>query len=680
MLSSSSSVSGRRSVARRVTAIGIAMVALVLLALSLVTASITNQASRTQLVASVGHATQALVASVDAVELANRDMVLKASEGFARHFAGSVALDSASGQLSVNGEVLNGNFGVVDKFSADTGGVATVFARQGDDFVRISTSLRNLQGERVMGTRLDRQHPSYALLRDGQTFIGRANLFGKPYMTHYAPLRDAQGQVVGILFVGTDLSAFQQGLLRQVADLRLYEHGGAMVIDPGTSLEQARFVAHPSHAGQLVLEAFPQAKATLQAMAGSPDGWVRDAVPLLPQQGADPWAVVRKTQSGWWVVTEVSDHEAMAGQRRALFAVWGAMAVALALLAAGLFWVLRRGVSQPLRELTQALTLVARGDLTQPFHSPRRDEIGDLVREVEDLRQRYVAMLHQVSLAAHNIASASSQIALGNADLAERTESTADRLARTAQSILDTSQGVHQAADAARQAHQLSASAVDVASRGGAVVGQVVSTMGAINDSSRQIADIIGVIDGIAFQTNILALNAAVEAARAGEQGRGFAVVASEVRSLAGRSAEAAKQIKTLIGSSVHQVESGAQLVQSAGETMDEIVRSVQRMGDIVGEISASASEQAARMSQVNHDVAELDQLTQQNAALVEESAAASSSMRDQASGLETAVSVFKLQPADLHGNGQAAGLAAPALAPALAPARAAAAAPALPR
>ena len=251
MLSSSSSVSGRRSVARRVTAIGIAMVALVLLALSLVTASITNQASRTQLVASVGHATQALVASIDTVEQANRDMVLKASEGFARHFAGSVALDSTSGQLSVNGEVLNGNFGVVDKFSADTGGVATVFARQGDDFVRISTSLRNLQGERVMGTRLDRQHAAYARLRDGQTFIGRANLFGKPYMTHYAPLRDAQGQVVGILFVGTDLSAFQQGLLRQVADLRLYEHGGAMVIDPGASLEQARFVAHPSHAGQL---------------------------------------------------------------------------------------------------------------------------------------------------------------------------------------------------------------------------------------------------------------------------------------------------------------------------------------------------------------------------------------------------------------------------------------------
>ena len=319
------------------------------------------------------------------------------------------------------------------------------------------------------------------------------------------------------------------------------------------------------------------------------------------------------------------------------------MAVALALLAAGLFWVLRRGVSQPLRELTQALTLVARGDLTQPFHSPRRDEIGDLVREVEDLRQRYVAMLHQVSLAAHNIASASSQIALGNADLAERTESTADRLARTAQSILDTSQGVHQAADAARQAHQLSASAVDVASRGGAVVGQVVHTMGAINDSSRQIADIIGVIDGIAFQTNILALNAAVEAARAGEQGRGFAVVATEVRNLASRSADAARQIKTLIQASVERVEAGSTQVAEAGGTMARVVSSVHEVQTLIQEITHATTEQSNGISQVNVAVAELDRMTQQNASLVEESAAAAENLREQALSLADSVNRFKL-------------------------------------
>ena len=238
---------------------------------------------------------------------------------------------------------------------------------------------------------------------------------------------------------------------------------------------------------------------------------------------------------------------------------------------------------------------------------------------------------------------AARDVAQGNADLSERTEHTAQSLARTVQSIEDVTQGVHQSADAARQAHTLSTSAAEVAARGGQVVGDVVTTMGEIDASSRKIGDIIGVIDSIAFQTNILALNAAVEAARAGEQGRGFAVVAGEVRTLAQRSAEAAREIKALIHTSVDKVASGARLVQDAGQTMDEIVGSVQRVGDIIGDIAASASEQSTRISQVNQDVMALDQMTQQNAALVEESAAASQSMRQQAQGLEASVAVFKL-------------------------------------
>ena len=531
----------------------------------------------------------------------------------------------------------------MDKFSEDTGGVATIFARKGEDFVRITTSLRNLQGERVMHTTLDRNHPAYPLMLAGQSYIGRANLFGKPYMTAYEPMRDAAGNIIGILFVGTDLSAFQEAIQQQVANTRLFDHGGAMVIAPGAALEQATFEAHSVHRGKKVLDVYPQGRTTLERLAASSDGFAADIMPLLPNQGAQPWAVMRQTQAGWWMITEVSDDEAMAAQRQALKMLWVAMAAALAALAAGLLFALRRGVTAPLRELTQAITLVAQGDLTKPFSSHRRDEVGDLVREVEGMRQRYVEMLRQVHVAAHSIASASSQIAQGNGDLAERTESTATRLARSAQSIEEVTHGVRQSADAALQAHQLSASAVEVASRGGQVVSNVVSTMDDINHSSRKIGDIIGVIDGIAFQTNILALNAAVEAARAGEQGRGFAVVAGEVRSLAQRSAEAAKEIKALISTSVEKVESGAQLVENAGLTMQEIVSSVQRMGDIIGEISAAASEQAQRISQVNQDVTELDQLTQQNASLVEESAAASQSMRDQATRLEGSVSVFKL-------------------------------------
>lgn len=636
-----------RSVARRVTAIGIAMMAAVLLVLSLAVSYISTQAAREQLLASVIHATEGLAASIDTVENANRRMVERASKAFGRYFDGEMSLDTSLGMLYLDGIAINDDFAVVDKFSEDTGGVATVFARKGDDFVRITTSLRDLKGERVMHTVLDRQHPAYQLMLQGKPYVGRADLFGKPYMTAYEPVRDASGQVVGILFVGTDLSAFQDAMQQQVVATRLFEHGGAMVIAPGSSWEQATFVAHSTHTGKKVLDAFPQARVSLEALAQNADGFARDVTALLPGQGGNPWSVLRKADNGWWVITEVSDDEAMASQRRALWMLWGAMAVALALLAAGLLFTLRRGVSAPLQELTQAITLVAQGDLTQPFRSARRDEVGDLVREVEGMRQRFVGMLRQVHVAAHSIASASSQIAQGNGDLAERTENTANSLARSAQSIEEITHVVRQSADAAQQAHQLSASAVEVASRGGQVVGDVVATMDDINTSSRKIGDIIGVIDGIAFQTNILALNAAVEAARAGEQGRGFAVVAGEVRSLAQRSAEAAKEIKALISTSVGKVESGAQLVQNAGHTMQEIVSSVQRMGDIIGEISAAASEQAERISQVNQDVTQLDQMTQQNASLVEESAAASQSMRDQAVRLEDSVSVFKLPEAE---------------------------------
>ena len=368
-------------------------------------------------------------------------------------------------------------------------------------------------------------------------------------------------------------------LQKQVAQTQFFEHGGTYVINPGTSLDKAVFVYHPTARGKRVLEAYPQARPFFEALAASPDGFVREAAPVLGAGAEDPWALVRKTGGGWWVVAEVPDGEAMASQRRVTMAVWGLMAVAVVLLAIGLFLMLRRGVSRPLQDLTQAITLVAQGDLTEAFRTTRRDEIGALVQEVEGMRQRYTQMLQQVRTAVDSITTASAEIASGNQDLSARTEATASSLAQTAQSMDQLTATVRQSADAARQANQLASTAAEVAARGGQVVGEVVTTMGDINQSSRKIADIIGVIDSIAFQTNILALNAAVEAARAGEQGRGFAVVASEVRNLAGRSAEAAREIKALIGASVERVESGARLVQNAGSTMDEIVGSVKRGG-----------------------------------------------------------------------------------------------------
>ena len=320
-------------------------------------------------------------------------------------------------------------------------------------------------------------------------------------------------------------------------------------------------------------------------------------------------------------------------------AALGAVLLALVVGAAALI----RSIQQPLAQANALAAQIASGDLSAHAQVSRGDEFGELLRALYAMSHSLGRMVQQVRQSTDSIATASSEIASGNNDLAQRTEQTSSNLASTASSMDSLTQAVRMSSENARQAATLAANASSVAQRGGDVVTQVVHTMQEIDASSKKIADIISVIDGIAFQTNILALNAAVEAARAGEQGRGFAVVASEVRSLAGRSAEAAKEIKGLISTSVSKVQSGTQLVTDAGTTMQEIVQSVRSVVDVIGEITAAASEQSTGIAEVNQSVNKLDQMTQQNAALVEESAAAAESLRDQAAQLADAVAVFKV-------------------------------------
>jgi methyl-accepting chemotaxis protein len=310
---------------------------------------------------------------------------------------------------------------------------------------------------------------------------------------------------------------------------------------------------------------------------------------------------------------------------------------------AGLALAITRSVTTPLQEALRTARVIADCDLSHPVDSARKDELGELLRALGRMQNTLRGLVGQVRRATDSISTASVEIASGNLDLSARTEQAAANLEQTAASMEELTGTVKQSADAARQATQLASSAAEVASRGGKVVSEVVATMDQITASSKQIADITGVIDGIAFQTNILALNAAVEAARAGEQGRGFAVVASEVRSLAQRSAEAAKEIKGLIGASVERVEGGSRLAADAGKTMAEIVGSVQRVCDIIGEVSAASIEQSHGIAEINGAVSQLDQMTQQNAALVEESAAAAESLKAQAQQLVAAVAVFTL-------------------------------------
>jgi len=304
---------------------------------------------------------------------------------------------------------------------------------------------------------------------------------------------------------------------------------------------------------------------------------------------------------------------------------------------------LLRGIARSLNQAIEASNAVAQGDLSHPIPRGGKDEVAVLLGSLSDMQVSLAKVVTHVRQGSESVATASVQISQGNHDLSGRTEEQASALEETAASMEELSSTVKQNADNARQANQLAQSASSVAVQGGEVVGQVVETMKHINDSSKRIFDIIGVIDGIAFQTNILALNAAVEAARAGEQGRGFAVVASEVRSLAGRSAEAAKEIKSLIGASVERVEQGNVLADQAGVTMTEVVSSIKRVTDLMGEISAASIEQSQGVAQVGEAIMQMDQATQQNAALVEESAAAADSLKTQAQQLVEAVSVFKL-------------------------------------
>ncbi|HWT19528.1 MAG TPA: methyl-accepting chemotaxis protein [Variovorax sp.] len=317
----------------------------------------------------------------------------------------------------------------------------------------------------------------------------------------------------------------------------------------------------------------------------------------------------------------------------------------LAALLAGAGWGvwLARGIMQPLGEAIFIAETVASGDLSKEFETERGGDFGRLLRGMGEMEDTLTDVVTRIKSSTDSIVVAAGQIAAGNQDLSSRTEEQASSLEQTAASMEELTSTVKQNADNARQANQLALSASEVAVKGGEVVNQVVDTMASINASSKKIVDIISVIDGIAFQTNILALNAAVEAARAGEQGRGFAVVASEVRNLAQRSGAAAKEIKGLIDDSVGKVDAGSALVGEAGETMKEIVSGVKRVTDIIGEITAASHEQAQGIEQVNQAIAQMDQVTQQNAALVEEAAAAAQSLQEQAGSLSQVVATFKL-------------------------------------
>jgi methyl-accepting chemotaxis protein len=420
---------------------------------------------------------------------------------------------------------------------------------------------------------------------------------------------------------GAELLKSIEGLLESDEERKIYQDAVAIRAkyqDAKNQVMNAKKAGDAAEGERLYREAFePAAKAYQEK--------VKD---LLAQQ--------RKAIDA----TAAGINEANARSNRLMLAL-GVILLAFGAWAA---WVISRSITVPLNSALSIANTVAEGDLTTRFdEETARDEIGDLMKALRGMNDALRRVVSQVQTGTTAIATASSEIAEGNLDLSSRTEQQASSLEETASSMEELTSTVRQNADNANQANQLAQAASDVAARGGEIVGQVVETMGSIDASSRKIVDIIGTIDGIAFQTNILALNAAVEAARAGEQGRGFAVVASEVRNLAQRSAAAAKEIKELIDNSVSQVNAGTSLVQQAGTTMGEVVTSVRRVTDIMGEITSASREQSVGIDEVNQAIGQMDQVTQQNAALVEEAAAAAASMQEQAAQLAQVAASFRL-------------------------------------
>jgi len=535
--------------------------------------------------------------------------------------------------------LLNGDFSAVDVFTARTGGIATIFVAKDDDFVRVATSLRTDKGDRVVGTSLGPTHPAYALLREGKEFVGAASLFGKTYMTVYRPIRNDAGAIVGLLFVGVDITKAVDELRQEILGYRIGETGRYVVINASRGDRRGLYEVHEQQSGRSALDSRDTARrAQIEKMLAEPSGihrYTEDGHDMIEVYGHAP---------GWqWLIVGQANLDELTQEARSTLTGYMALAVGVLLVLAVAIFLVVRKVLGPLRAFNRHLAQIAAGDLTARVRVESDNEVGQLFSGLRQMQGSLSRSITSVRTSVSQIDVGAHEIARGNQDLSRRTEEQASSIEETASAMGELAATVQQNAEQARQASTLVNDASAVAQQGGAVVDRVVAAMQEIATDSGKVGEIVNVIDSIAFQTNILALNAAVEAARAGEQGKGFAVVASEVRALAQRSGQAAREIKTLLETSGDRVRTGVGHARQAGDTMKDIVASIQRSTGLMQEIAAAALEQASGIEQVSKAMAQMDHTTQQNAALVEEVATAARSLQDQVEAVVEAVSVFKV-------------------------------------
>ncbi|MEK6352261.1 MAG: Cache 3/Cache 2 fusion domain-containing protein [Burkholderia cenocepacia] len=650
---------GRVSVGARLAALACALVALLFTVFAWTLAHFAGQQLADEAHKRIDDKEQSIRAMVDLFDKAltaeaNRSMSLFASflpADFSLDPARTVDIGGvAAPTLLAGGQPLDLDYSIPDQFLKKSGAIATIFARDGDDFVRITTSLKKQDGARAVGTKLDRAGPAYAPLVAGRSYTGLAKLFGRSYITQYKPVTDAAGRVIGALFVGLDIGAELKLVEDGIRALKIGDNGYYFVLDASQGPSRGTLVVHPDAAGQRADDTrapYAQMLATAQGRLAytSTDPAAHDAGPTAK-------FVSFTTIPQWqWLVGGIAlDDELLAAMRatRNRFLMIGAVLVAA--FATLFVIVVRRMVSRPLEAAARASERYAAGDLSVRIRDGAAahgtvgsDEIGRLVQAVDGIGDGLARIVAQVRNGAADIAHGTVGIAAGSGDIAARIATQASSVEQTAASMEQITAAVQQSAEHAAQANALVADASAAATNGDAAVQRVVATMDDIGRATRRIAEITGAIEGIAFQTNILALNAAVEAARAGEHGKGFAVVAAEVRALAQRSAAAVKEIDALSAESSTTVEQGYRIADAARGTMRDIVARVDQVRTLIGEISAASREQSTGIEQVNLAVTQIGEATQQNALLISDAERAAIALREQAAQLSDAVSVFRL-------------------------------------